>query len=181
LTQTAAPGLGAIHVVSATKAAKFRRCRQACLPELRRPHVPNETQSGRRRSRLRAADFYVSGLRSPDRAHRGRRRKSFRIASSPHGAHRRQRREAAGAFAPIGQCCYAVTLRSRLGFCAMLKFEMLISAVLLGMKSAVPGTGDAMTMVELGLWTIAAATIALLLCGCHFTWPKKVPPKTADK
>ena len=49
-------------MVSATEAAKFRRCRQVTLPELRLPYVPNETRSGPRRSRLRAADIYVSGL-----------------------------------------------------------------------------------------------------------------------
>jgi len=38
-----------------------------------------------------------------------------------------------------------------------------------------------MSAVDLVLWIIFAAIIALLPCGCYFTWPKKDRPKATNK
>jgi hypothetical protein len=60
---------------SGTEAASVWRRRSAKLPELQQDHVANETEPAcQLRSPIRATNLCLLGLRSPDRAHRGRRR-----------------------------------------------------------------------------------------------------------
>ena len=37
-----------------------------------------------------------------------------------------------------------------------------------------------MSAIDLELWIIFAALIAIVPCGCYLTWPKKHPPKATD-